>query len=269
LQKKYPGESPYNFVGNSVLFFADRGGKDKITTLTIMQKDGKTIEIKIRDKSQFYYYKDQNFQGTPIYAKRDILEHDILDLRKEPDKNGSQLQLGSETFGGQTQQVSASEYYGHMFGTAASYLKSIVGDHSGDQSNLTLDGYRIFGTSTAGDPGDYKKLPQGGPGTELLDLAGVLSAVSVFRGGEASPAEFLKEGNKAKDVIEQVENLTSALEKAVDAKEEMEKHPSEFEKIKAGADSCIYCHQVGPANSMWSTHPTVVPTKGTHIVKKD
>jgi RHS repeat-associated protein len=217
LQKKYPAESPYSFVSNNPVFYADKDGRDKITTVTTIGKDGTKTILTIRDKTQFDYVMDANLNGGYNYLKRDIYENDIIDLGARVGE--SPLKRREITYGTQAYASNAAEYF---FIQPFEGLKNLTQKISGDQSNQELEGYVIYGSSTNGGPDDQNKLPKAGIGSQNLDLGTLLSTLDIFEAG-GSPADFLQEGSKLKKLVEAAENATKAISKLDEAKEQMEK----------------------------------------------
>ncbi|MBS4064318.1 MAG: hypothetical protein KGZ74_07140 [Chitinophagaceae bacterium] len=96
LQKKYPGETNYGFVSNNPIIFADVDGRDKIYTLTIINKDG-TVHIKKWTDKDFFIYKHISISGfgNDLYYKQDLHINVTIDLNTN---SGSYSQeLGSQT----------------------------------------------------------------------------------------------------------------------------------------------------------------------------
>jgi RHS repeat-associated protein len=84
LQKKYPGESHYAFVANSPLLFMDPDGRDRIVTLTIIDKDGKSSSTTTVYKGEYINYQKISKPGfgNSIYVKYDIIENTVIDYSK-------------------------------------------------------------------------------------------------------------------------------------------------------------------------------------------
>ncbi len=110
LQRKYPNESNYIFVGDNPIAFADKDGKDKIYTISVIGKDGTTTVLHYTDKTQFRYLADATYNGGIIYIKQDIYENDVIDLRYNLSKGESQLRKHDITYGTQSYASSATEY---------------------------------------------------------------------------------------------------------------------------------------------------------------
>ena len=73
LQKKYPGESHYVFVSNNPLFYKDADGREKVVTITTLNKDGSKSVLKMVDKNYFYYHTAKSTFST-AYQDRDHKE---------------------------------------------------------------------------------------------------------------------------------------------------------------------------------------------------
>jgi RHS repeat-associated protein len=69
LQKKYPNESHYAFVSNSPLLYADMDGRDKIITITIINKDGSTA---ISTTREIGYYKYERVTQKATFVRRRV-----------------------------------------------------------------------------------------------------------------------------------------------------------------------------------------------------
>jgi RHS repeat-associated protein len=82
LQKKYPGETHFGFVSGNPIIYADVDGRDKIYTMTIIDKDGRRTTIKRVDKGYFMYKKIEGHGfGNNRYYKQDLIVNATIDLR--------------------------------------------------------------------------------------------------------------------------------------------------------------------------------------------
>ena len=240
LQKKYPNESPYNFTSDNPIYFADKDGKDKITIVTIIGKDGKTTQLTLRDKTQFDYMRDASAGGGYIYLKRDINETDVIDLRATHGQ--SALKKREISYSDQAYKSNSWEYYFYR------PYKALKAHLTGDQSNTELVGLVIMGNNTKGGLMDQNKLPKGAMGSEILDLGSLLSTLDLFRVG-GSPTDYLKEGTKLKRLLEIADNVTKSVEKIKESKEQIDKQKEEKEnavdmlqETKKPIDICPGCN---------------------------
>jgi hypothetical protein len=98
LQKKYPGESNYTFVGNSPLLFMDVDGRDRIVTLTIIDKDGKSTTTTTVTKDEYINYQQISKPGfgNNIYVKYDIVENIVIDYSKPKYSSSYSVKTGRQ-----------------------------------------------------------------------------------------------------------------------------------------------------------------------------
>ena len=103
LQKKYPSESHYAFVSNNPIIFSDVDGRDKIYTLTIINKDG-SVQIQKWTDKDFFVYKHVSVSGfgNNRYYKQDLYVNVTINLTtgkgsysQEP---GSRTQIPAATY---------------------------------------------------------------------------------------------------------------------------------------------------------------------------
>ncbi len=87
LQKKYPNESPYAFVSDNPIFYKDADGKEKIVTITILNKDGSKTILKMVDKNYFNYH---TVKGTFSTAYQDRDHKESISLNYIVDNSGDQ-----------------------------------------------------------------------------------------------------------------------------------------------------------------------------------
>ncbi len=109
LQRKYPNESHYAYVSGSPLIFADKDGRDKIITITYIDKDGKsgTTTTVIKDKYINYQRIDKPGFGNDIYVRYDEVVNIVVDFSK-----------GETTYStkpGTRHEISAATYNWHKF----------------------------------------------------------------------------------------------------------------------------------------------------------
>jgi RHS repeat-associated protein len=105
LQKEYPGETPYGFVSGNPIVYADGDGRDKIYTLTLINKEGRSTTIQRVDKD-FFVYKHIEVPGfgNDRYYKQDLLVNMTIDLRGHMGKATYSEELGNRT------EISAARY---------------------------------------------------------------------------------------------------------------------------------------------------------------
>ncbi len=155
LQAKYPGESHYNFVSNSPIFFKDIDGRDKYETITIHTKSGKVIELR-KTTANYFKYKvtisaTNAWNKTVQYEKADVYTNIIID-EANPDKNSYKESVGA-------------------YSTTTWWQYSVFSDWSlgKDESASIKYGFHIYGGGIK-DEGWQNKLPKASDGSESLDL---------------------------------------------------------------------------------------------------
>jgi len=224
LMKKYPNESNYSFVGNSPLLYKDIDGRDKVVTITIINKDGKTTQIRMTDKNYFEYEFrvtttnpwDQTFERY----KKDKHVDMIIDLAN-PSKNPIVVTVSFGT------AYKTDILDGTMVGNSMDLVSGLF--KAGDESGNIKYGYRLIGTS--GKPNDYTDgLPKPSEDSEFLDLGLLLSVVGNFREEET----FIKLGERVAQLkginidnnlklANFLENVGTSIETTMDALGEREK----------------------------------------------
>jgi RHS repeat-associated protein len=223
LQKKYPNESPYVFVSRSPILYADKDGRDKIVTITIIGKNGSTTQIQKVDKNYFKYYADARYYGGYYYIKADVHQNLTIDLR-----NNTRTYTSEVT---NRQEISWWDY-----SVFSDLIK--IGDQSGDIKY----GYRVFGQGK--NMNWQKGLPTASSGSESLDLRDLLDFVGGLREG-ASPSDLLHEG-KLKNVLDKAEKFEEAIEKitnaagAIKKQIEMKRKDSKIEPDSATCEMCTF-----------------------------
>jgi RHS repeat-associated protein len=222
LMKKYPNESNYAFVSNSPLLFADFDGRKKIIVITIIGKDGKSCQIRKIDKNYFEYDKHYTSGGTGAwYFKESVMVHLIIDNRsgegnltaQDALDNPNRFQYEVTRF--DRVEVSLAEFIGGCF-------KNFIGANSGDQSESTQVGYRMYGEGK--DMAWQDGLPRPAPGVEgnesgtSIDLQEILNAAGVYReyGPKAEPFELMTNPT-LKKLFEGADNILDAAQTAKDA----------------------------------------------------
>jgi RHS repeat-associated protein len=84
LQKKYPNESPYNFVSQNPILYVDKDGRDKVISITLYDKNGNRTLITQTDKNYFEYKMefeaDASFGNKIKYYKTNVYEEYVIDL---------------------------------------------------------------------------------------------------------------------------------------------------------------------------------------------
>jgi len=222
--KKNPEESNYTFVSNNPVIYNDKQGRDKIYTVTTIAKNGSKTILTIRDKSQFDYFMTANYGSLPTFNKRDIYESITIDLRADVSK-GEKVISTTTSYSSQNYHSNLAEYLG---------LQSLNDKISGNQSKLEVIGIDLLGSNTDGNQEDKMKLPKAAPGSEIMDIEGLINALDIREG--LSATDFLKDGSKLKKILESAERITEAAEKLKQAQENKEKSkiepPSKNRRVK-------------------------------------
>lgn len=207
LQKKYPNESPYNFVSRNPILYMDNDGRDKVVTITIIGKDGGRTQLRRIDEQYFKYKANTtttNAWDNMIEYKRASVYVDIVIDLANPKNNSYNENVG--TF----YHISAWEY--SKMSDAAKWINNKIFG-SGDQSSKIQYGYKLYGN---GHDMDWEKgLPRAADGSESLDIKGWLDFTGGLRDG-ADFSDLLKEG-KLKRIVSMAEKIEDAVSKTIDA----------------------------------------------------
>ena len=210
LQKKYPGESHYAFVSNSPILYKDVDGRDKIVTITILNKDGSKAVLKTIDKNYFNYH---TVKGTFATAYQDRTHKESISINYTIDNRGEKSSLVNYS----VQAYDINDNY---------TLVEQAGDWVKD---LFKDGPRKYGlTMTGGGAGISPQaqlewdsnLPKAEYSDFIGSISGLLDAASNWR--EFAPLtkdgdEFKHEifqfiaNENFKKVVESLDNIGDAI----------------------------------------------------------
>ena len=237
LQKKYPGESNYSFVGDNPILFKDADGRDKIITITIIFKNGYTLEIQKIDKNYFKYHVDMTAHGTPDSYKSHVYESYVFDLSNSSAENGNVQFTQTEARAGDVGLYQTTKL-ADVTNAILNRFRAL--NVTGDNSDEVAYGYRLYGKGH--DMGMQEGLPTAAPGTESVDLGDWFNLLAISP-NESGAYESIKElvkklgGLKGKDIeqvvkafdiiVEKTENLTESAIKVLEAKELAEKMKEE------------------------------------------
>ncbi len=212
LQRKYPNESHYTYVSNSPLLFMDPDGKDKIVTLTIINKNGTQINIKAVNPNYYYTQTNYGFYET-TFSKFDVTTNVVIEYSK-PNKNGKPT--GTVT----TDIIRSSEKEISMIGYAVQNVENALTDR--------LPVVKEFGFVLSGEgAGTGHTLDLGGfsETAELLDLSTLMKAAGNFReySGKLEVWDFaedaLKNTPKIMKIFSIADNVLDGTQATIDAVE--------------------------------------------------
>lgn len=193
--KKYPGETHYGFVSGNPIIYADADGRDKIYTLTIIDKDGKS-HIQKWTKKDIFVYKRVSVPGfgNDKFYKQDLIVSTTIDLR-------AGKATYSQALGGQTEIPAASYGWQKVIET---YGKE--GPRGSQAGGITFTS--AFSSQADGPKTDVTKGSDGSVNIDALSAAfGALS-----KSGEALKftMEDLPEWiNQGKDMMEAYESSST------------------------------------------------------------
>jgi len=181
LQKKYPGESNYNFVSNSPLLFKDEDGKDKIVTVTLIGKDGTMLKLTMTDYSYSEYKKASRYGKLPQTYKNDVEIDVVIDFSKTGNDIVSKVTFNSDRFN--FNDISQYEY-----SVFSDYVNGIKGWLGFDTENKkTKFGYKVIGNGI--NTKWIDGLPKAGEGSETLNLKSFLDLAGGLKGENAEYEE--------------------------------------------------------------------------------
>jgi RHS repeat-associated protein len=242
LQKIYPGESNYAFVSNSPILYADRDGKDKIVTITVLNKDGKTIQFQKITKGVYHYGHDATYDGFGFFYKQDIVQNLTVDNR-----NGGKITIDEAMKNPNTFRYSRN-YTNMQEASAADFF---VGLFEGENSESEGVKYGFAISANGKDPEWNEGLPKAGDGSEPLDLKEWLDFVGGLR-EELAPADLLRKGKKLKEI----------LEKADQAEEAADKTAAAIERLKEVLGGRDLNHSADPGQKSYELPPNILTSIG-------
>ncbi len=210
LQRKYPNESHYAYVSNSPLLFMDPDGKDKIVTLTVINKDGTQIKIKSVNPNYFYTQTNYGYYET-TFSKFDVTSNIVIDYSKL-DANGKPT--GSVT----NDIIRTSEKSTSMVGYAFQNVENALTDR--------IPVINEFGFVLSGEAaGDNHTLDIGGfsKSAEIIDIGNLMKNAGNLRefSGKLEVWDFaddvLKNSPKLNSMLSGADNLLDATQATIDA----------------------------------------------------
>lgn len=214
LQMKYPGEGHYNFVSGNPILYADKAGLDKVVTITVIGKDGKSTVHQIRDAKYFRYVAQyQNYSLPDMPGKRflkgekqNVYENIVIDLANPRNSSSSTKYQTVESFN------TMVSYYGSMAAAA-------IGDFAtaDDLSYKSKVGTVLFGNRQNGE--DDLKNMKAAPGSDVLDLKQILPLLEGFKDiyGESGVSIEAMSPGDLKKLLNILDNSAKAYEKSKDA----------------------------------------------------
>ncbi len=231
LQYKYPGESPYLYTGGNPIIFTDPDGRDRIITITMIGKDGKTTQIRQVDENYFKYSWSLREDGF-YFRKEDVHEHLIIDLRdiEEHAQNSNFEHIVKFT----SEDVN-TKYIG-----IGEYLNGRVRGNNSDEEG---HGLRIY--AKGHDTKWQEGLPTAAPGTESIDLKELLGLVGSMSPNDSPRKMFDKiinkfggiQGSDAKQVKKAVDIMVKQIEGIAGAIKRTKSMIEQVEKIKDNSSS--------------------------------
>jgi RHS repeat-associated protein len=202
LQKKYPCHSPYSFVANNPILYFDLDGRDKVVTVTYLNKDGSKTIIRKTDESYFKYkasvISTNAWDNFIEYKRANVYVDVVIDLANP--KNNSYAERTGTYYN--------TEFWSYSkLSDAVSWIDSKL--FSGSESNKVKYGYQIYGSDKHNSEWQ-NGLPKAADGSESIDLGEMLDLVGNLREG-ASIVDLLPVG-RLKGVIERTEVFLEAFE---------------------------------------------------------
>jgi RHS repeat-associated protein len=220
LQKKYPGETHFGFVSGNPIIYADVDGRDKIYTMTIIDKDGRRTTIKRVDKGYFMYKKIEGHGfGNNRYYKQDLIVNATIDLRGT--KN---IATYSEELGNQ-KEIGAANYYWQK----AVEWGAKEGPRGSQAGGITLTS--AFASQVDGPKTDATKGSDGSVNIDLVSAA----FNSLSKSGEA--LKFTTED--VPEWVNQVKDLIEANQSSVESAAQRQEPVKVSEKVPGNWDFYI------------------------------
>jgi RHS repeat-associated protein len=218
LQIKYPGESHYVFVSDNPVLYADKDGRDKIITVTIIGKDGKRGVIQVTDKTYFEYkayyvtYRLPEIPGREFVrgTKSNVYENYVIDLSNPKNSTYSKDDKAVDVF-----YSRFSYYYDKIFSPS-------------DQSDKSKIGYVLMGA--APEIGDAKRNERAATGSEIMDIDKLVSVLDAYKdiyGENEGLTDFM-----TSEYVEKLFEYTERLMKGIDKLNEAKAIPQMKEKPK-------------------------------------
>ncbi len=254
LQKKYPGESNYAFVSNNPVIYADADGRDKIITITIINKDGTMLQIQRVDKNYFNYSHENAYSGLGYFYKSSVVQHLIIDNRSGNNTTVEEAMNNPNQFIFSSEVVDKKE-----IGMGEFMFRSLL---PGDESGKVKYGYRIYGSGV--DTDWQSGLPTASVESESLDLGSWFDFVGGLNPGLSGQdlindvvkklggvnGSDMKQIKSALDIIsQQFSNLTDAADKTIKAANEIKKDQTKNGKSNSSdSATCPTCKSRGDSS---------------------
>ncbi len=252
LSKKFPSESNYSYSGNNPILFVDTEGKKKTVYLTIINKDGKSIQLTLVDKHYVAIKTQDNGDYGYSVTSNDVTQHITIDL------SNRSIVEGQEQF--TMRQNGPIAAFADKAVSLAAELEEITTGNGGTQKS----GFRLVsvnGENVGADPTKMKAENIRGLQTlNFDDIADIMTAAGAKGKSlvSASGKEVLGDlNNNIKEIKSAVDNEdpNSAYQRNKTAKEAKN---ADDNKI----DSCEGCHTVGTRKQMksepWHTKLTEI-----------
>lgn len=219
LQAKYPGESHYVFVSDNPVLYADKGGRDKIVTITLIGLDGRSTMLQVIDRNFFLYSGPEAvYGGGQAYYRYNAIQSFTIDLQN---KTVSVSSVEREP--GSFKRISAFEY--SQLSDVIPGIMGIVGNliqspKSGDNSDKEQYGWRLYGVGH--DMEWQNGLPRAKEGSDPngIDIRTLLMTTSSLS-PNLSPSELYSDivnkwmkytGKDMKQVLTAINLMTSQIE---------------------------------------------------------
>jgi len=233
-QNKYPGESPYNFVSDNPIFYADMDGRDKIITITFIGTDGRRSMIQVKDKNYFLYTKEATYNG-PKYYKYDVKQELTINLQSKTSSFTSERVYSS------FKEITWFEH--SKLQDALSWIQRQT--PTGDNSDKQQVGWRLYGLGTDMEWQNGLPRPAEGSDMEGIDISTLLELTSSV-GPNSSPSELYTDivtkwskhaGKDMKQVltglevmVDQIDNFTEVTKSLLDLVENSKKLVAEIKR---------------------------------------
>jgi RHS repeat-associated protein len=210
MAKKYPGESHYAFVSNNPIIYADEAGLDKIVTVTRIGKDGKKIVTSHTIKNKFKFVADYSVHTYPdipgrsfnVGFKYDEIINYTFDENNPANNSVSKDYKIVERYSNMLSYYSAKKKYDWF---------------SSDLSESSKIGMVLMGNGGGYD--DNQLNPRAAIGSEILDIANLVSVLEGFReinGGSGNFLDFASDPQFIR-AMEFLDNAAKSYEKLMQA----------------------------------------------------
>jgi RHS repeat-associated protein len=209
LQKRFPNESNYVYVSDNPILYADKDGREKIITVTVIDKSGNRAVFKVVNAAYVKFHANYTKLEWPEIPgksfnfgyKQSVYENYVIDL-SNPKNNSHRTDYKTE-----------EKYYtstGYHVAKAFSWIY-------GDQSDKSKVGY--FLTASGSDMSEGEKLERPAMGSEILDIGKLVAVLEAFNDlyGETGDITDYTSSEYARELYEFTDNLMKAIGKLDEA----------------------------------------------------